>query len=140
MTNTTKIINFYEKMKPGDISRLSEIYEEDAFFKDPFNELKSLRDISRIFEEMFNELDDPYFVFIDKVSQNHQIFLTWDFVFTKSGRNFKIHGSSHLKLSDNGKITYHRDYWDVGEELLLKLPIIKTLYGALRKKLSVDKK
>mgnify|MGYP001100004968 CR=1 FL=1 len=138
MTNTTKIINFYEKLKAEDVSRLDEIYEQDAFFKDPFNELRSLSNIQKIFDEMFNELENPYFVFIDKISQNHQLFLTWDFVFTKSGRTFKIHGSSHLKITESGKISYHRDYWDVGEELLLKLPIIKTLYGALRKKLSID--
>ncbi|WP_372654358.1 nuclear transport factor 2 family protein [Halobacteriovorax sp.] len=138
MSNTTKIVNFYEKLKPADVSRLGEIYEEDAFFKDPFNELKSLSNIEKIFEEMFNELENPYFVFIDKISHNHQVFLTWDFVFTKNRRNFKIHGSSHLKLSESGKIMYHRDYWDVGEELLLKLPVIKSIYGALRNKLAVD--
>lgn len=140
MDNIRKITNFYENLKRENVSRLTDIYEEDTFFKDPFNELKSVSQIAKIFDEMFVELDDPRFIFIDQISQGTQLFLTWDFVFSRNGKAFKIHGSSHLKLSDKGKISYHRDYWDVGEELLLKLPIVKVIYGALRRKLSVDDK
>ena len=40
-----------------------------------------------------------------------------------------IHGVSHLRFDDEGKVTYHRDYRDTGEELYAKLPLIG---GAVR--------
>ena len=40
-----------------------------------------------------------------------------------------IRGVSHLRFGDDGKVTYHRDYWDTGEELYGKLPLIG---GAVR--------
>ena len=138
MSSLKKIRQFYEKLKIEDVEDLADIYEEDAFFKDPFNELKGLTNIRKIFDEMFHELKNPRFVFIDEINSSDQAFLSWDFLFEKAGRKYKIHGSTHLKLSANGKINYHRDYWDVGEELLLKIPILKNLYSVLRNKLSVN--
>ena len=85
---------------------------------------------------MFEKLERPRFVFIDKICDDDQMFLTWDFIFGVKGKEYKIHGSSHLKLNEKLLIIYHRDYWDVGEELLLKIPMVKNVYGAFRKKLS----
>lgn len=40
-----------------------------------------------------------------------------------------IRGVSHLRFGEDGKVIYHRDYWDTGEELYAKLPLIG---GAVR--------
>ena len=138
MSRVEKIRNFYENLKIEDVVNLSEIYVDNALFKDPFNELNSLADIRKVFDEMFHKLENPKFIFIDQIESSDQIFLTWNFVFSYSNKNFKIHGSTHLKVNTTGKITYHRDYWDVGEELLLKIPVVKSLYSLLRKKMSVQ--
>ena len=131
------ICQFYEELSVDDLKRLEDIYTQDVFFKDPFNEFKSIGLLKEVFEDMFENLENPKFIIIDKLKQNTEVFLTWDFNFSLSGKKIKIHGSSHLKLCENGKIYYHRDYWDVGEELLLKIPIIKFFYKKMRNKLSI---
>jgi steroid Delta-isomerase len=35
-----------------------------------------------------------------------------------------VRGTSHLRFASDGKICYHRDYWDAAEELYEKLPAI----------------
>ena len=87
---------------------------------------------------MFITFKNPHFVFIDTIENSEGIFLTWDFNLSYKEKLFKIHGSSHLKLNDEEKIVYHRDYWDVGEELLLKIPLIKSLYGFFQNKLALS--
>ena len=87
---------------------------------------------------MFITFKNPHFVFIDSIENGEGIFLTWDFIFSYKEKIFKIHGSSHLKLNDKEKIVYHRDYWDVGEELLLKIPLIKSLYRFFQNKLALS--
>lgn len=128
---------FYENLKKDDLDKLDEIYDENSTFKDPFNELDKLEDIKKIFIEMFEELENPRFIFIDEIKNSKSVFYTWDFIFLKSGKEYIIHGSSHLKLNEKQKIYYHRDYWDVGEELLLKIPLVKNFYGLLKNKLAV---
>ena len=137
MSPVDKIKDFYANLSEDRLKNISDLYVDNAFFKDPFNELDSLSDIKKIFEEMFDELDNPRFVFIDEIESQDQAFLTWDFVFSRSSREFKIHGSTHIKFNEENMVTYHRDYWDAGEELLLKIPIVKSLYSIIRNKLSV---
>lgn len=135
MKELTKLYEWYENLSETSLSNINSFYTPDAFFKDPFNEVNDLKKIERIFRHMFNQLENAHFVFIDKIEQNNQVFVTWNFIFINKGKTYIIHGSSHLKLTEAGLIFYHRDYWDVGEELLLKLPLIKNLYGMFRKKI-----
>jgi hypothetical protein len=108
-----------------------------VYFKDPFNEFNGLDKLNLIFSHMFKNLTNPHFVFIDIVESNDSSYLTWDFIFQVKGREMKIHGGSLLKWGEDGKVVYHRDYWDVGEELLMKIPMIKSIYKAFRNKLTV---
>lgn len=136
MKNIKELFDWYETLTPASLKDIDNFYATQAFFKDPFNELIGIEGLTKIYQDMFEKLEKPHFKFIDRICDDDQIFLTWDFTFAIKGKEYLIHGSSHLKLNDKLLIIYHRDYWDVGEELLLKIPVIKNLYGPLRKKLS----
>ncbi len=122
------IISFFENLRPSDLDHLNDIYHEDAKFKDPFNELSGIDNIRKVYQHMFDSLNNPHFVIIDSIKENQKLFLTWDFLFEIKKREYRIHGSTYFELTREGLIINHRDYWDVGEELLLKIPILKTLY------------
>ena len=47
-----------------------------------------------------------------------------------------MRGVAHLKCEADGKVCYHRDYWDAAEELYMKLPAIGTLMRGLRRMLA----
>lgn len=132
-----ELLYWYENLSPQSLNDLSQFYTEDSFFKDPFNEITGREKIKLIFEHMFENTEKPRFIFIDSIQEGNQVFLTWDFKFEINKKKYKIHGSSHLKLNTEGKVYYHRDYWDVGEEVLSKVPIIKSLYKMLTAKLRV---
>ena len=112
-------------------------YDDNVFFKDPFNEFYDREKLKKLFLHMVITFKNPHFAFIDTIENSEEIFLTWDFIFSYKEKLFKIHGSSHLKLNSEEKIVYHRAYWDVGEELLLKIPLIKSMYGFFRNKLAL---
>jgi hypothetical protein len=44
-----------------------------------------------------------------------------------------VRGGSHLKLAADGRISLHRDYWDVAEELYEKLPVVGSLMRWLKR-------
>jgi len=127
------VINLNE----SNLDNIVSYYDENVFFKDPFNEFNGREKLKKLFLHMLINFKNPHFVFLDTIENSKEIFLTWDFIFGYKEKIFKIHGSSHLKFNDEEKIVYHRDYWDVGEELLLKIPLIKSLYGFLQNKLSL---
>ncbi|MBC75902.1 MAG: isomerase [Halobacteriovoraceae bacterium] len=136
--NLEQLRVWYEGLSKETLSDIDKFYSSDVFFKDPFNEFSGIEKLTKLFDHMFEKLDNPHFVFIDEVKSDGQAFLTWNFLFSMKGKEYKIHGSSHLKFDENSKIEYHRDYWDVGEELILKIPGLAFLYGKLRKSLAVE--
>ena len=132
-----RIVAFFEALAPGDLARLDTLYTADAYFKDPFNEVRGVPGIQRIFGHMFEALDAPRFVVRDVIVQGDQCFLSWDFLFgmKRFSREAQcIRGGSHLRLAADGRIASHRDYWDAAEELYEKLPLIGGLMRWLKKR------
>ncbi|MBK8071954.1 MAG: nuclear transport factor 2 family protein [Ramlibacter sp.] len=138
MTDATdRIVRFFEALEPADLPRLSEIYSDEAVFKDPFNEVRGVPAIQRIFAHMFESLDEPRFRITARIAGNGECFLAWEFTFRmrrlRRGVPQCIRGGSHLQLAPDGRITLHRDYWDAAEELYEKLPGLGMLMRWLRR-------
>ena len=133
-----KIVLFFETLTPHSVSRFGAYYTEDAFFKDPFNEVHGLAEVQRIFEHVCVALYEPSFVITERVVDGDQCFLSWDFHFRfkKFSPEVRqtIRGATHLKLASDGRIRFHRDYWDAAEELYEKLPVVGGLMRWLKKR------
>jgi ketosteroid isomerase-like protein len=143
MTNSEAaqaIVDLFEDLKPEDLAWLGQYYAPDAYFKDPFNEVRGVPAIQKIFAHMFEQLHEPRFVIADRVVQGQQAFITWRFDFRPKGPATSevrtIRGATHLLLNEQGRITSHRDYWDAAEELYEKLPVLGALMRWLRRRLS----
>ena len=137
MNNLKELTGWYENLKKGSLDEIDLFYDENVFFKDPFNEFKGRDKLMKAFVHMFENLENPHFVILDTIENSRSAFLTWDFFLRIKGRAYKIHGSSHLKFNKGNRIVYHRDYWDVGEEILLNVPFIRLIYSYFRKKLAL---
>lgn len=84
----------------------------------------------------------PRFVITERLVDAHGSMLSWEFRFQPRGwgrgQTQCIRGVSHLKYAADGKIDYHRDYWDAAEELYMKLPLLGAVLRCLRKRLSAS--
>ena len=131
-----RLIRFFETIDAGNVSQLALVYSEDVFFKDPFNEVRGLDEVVRIFSHMFEQVDGPRFVVTSHVLQGDQAFLTWDFLFRMkrfSAAEQCIRGATHLRFDSDGRANFHRDYWDAAEELYEKLPLLGSLMRGLKR-------
>ncbi len=135
-----ELIRFYEKLAPENIARFSEFYGENAYFKDPFNEVHGLAAIQRIFTHMYTQVAEPRFTITGQVADANGAVLVWELRyrvrFWGKGEGQIMRGVSHLTFDADGKVTYHRDYWDTAEELYMKLPVIGLLMRALKRMLA----
>ena len=132
-----RIATLFERLVPADVARLGEYYDANARFKDPFNDVRGVPEVQRIFAHMFTALNEPRFVVRDAIVEGDQCFLIWDFLFRfkrGSAGLQTVHGSSHLVLDAHGRITLHRDYWDAAEELYEKLPVVSALMRWLKQR------
>jgi steroid delta-isomerase len=131
-----RVVRFYETLDPAALGRLETIYAGGAFFKDPFNEVRGLPAIRKIFAHMFGQVDAPRFIITARAMQGADAFLTWDFRFRMkrfSRAEQCIRGATHLQFDADGRVNVHRDYWDAAEELYEKLPVLGALMRTLKR-------
>ncbi len=140
-SHTARAIAFYEALTPATLIRLDAIYTEDARFIDPFNDVSGVAAIHQIFEHMFETLDAPRFQVVLSVTEGDNCFLLWNFRFRRKGGRATslVHGSTHVRFAADGRIAWHRDYWDPARELYETVPLLGALMRWLRHKLSAGK-
>ncbi|MBI1396574.1 MAG: nuclear transport factor 2 family protein [Betaproteobacteria bacterium] len=137
------LARFYESLRPESLDGLGRFYADEARFRDPFNDVSRLPEIRAIFEHMFRTLEEPRFEIVNRVVDGDQAMLEW--VFTFRVRRFRpatrrrVHGVSHVRFGPDGRVIYHRDYWDTGEELYAHLPVIGMLWRRLRAALATPR-
>jgi steroid Delta-isomerase len=136
--DVARVVQFFETLQPESVARMGDFYSQDAYFKDPFNEVCGLPSIQSIFSHMYVALEHPHFVVTQRVVQDAQCFLVWDFKFRfkrfDTTTEQVVRGTSHLRFDAEGRINYHRDYWDAAEELYEKLPVVRHLMRWLKRR------
>jgi steroid Delta-isomerase len=135
---TKRIAQYFANLSPASVAQLPEHYTPDAYFKDPFNEVRGVAQVRQIFEHMYEALDEPRFVITESVTQGDACFITWDFKFRfkrfDTVTTQTVRGCSHLRFAADARVSYHRDYWDAAEELYEKLPLVGRLMRWLKKR------
>jgi steroid delta-isomerase len=130
------LIEFFDHIALERVHQIAEFYTADAYFKDPFNEVHGIEKITHIFTHMFAQVDGPRFVVTGSVLQDEQAFLTWNFLFRMkrfSTEEQCIRGATHIRFATDGRVEFHRDYWDAAEELYEKLPVLGALMRGLKR-------
>ncbi|KQV90385.1 isomerase [Massilia sp. Root351] len=131
-----RLVRFYETLEPGTLGQVRGVYAPDAFFKDPFNEVRGHAAIIGIFEHMFKRVEEPRFLVTQFMAQDGQGFLTWEFRFGMRGAAGRqtIRGATHLEFGADGRVSMHRDYWDAAEELYEKIPLLGGFMRLLKRR------
>lgn len=138
LTGCDNLIHFYETINPATLHELANVYHPQAHFKDPFNSVNGTEAIKGIFSHMFRTVREPRFRITERVQQGKEAFLVWNFSFERSGsvsKTLTIHGVSHVRFHDDGRVIMHRDYWDPAEELYEKLPVLGGLMRWIKARL-----
>ena len=84
--NLDALIDFFHGLSPQSVARFPEFYSADAYFKDPFNEVRGVAGIQHIFTHMFDQVGEPRFVVGEKVVDDGGAMLIWTFSFQAARR------------------------------------------------------
>lgn len=132
-----EVIRFFETLTPATLARLQSVYCDDARFIDPFNDVAGHAAIRHVFEHMFVTVDAPQFEVFQAIGEADQCVMLWRFRFRRKGRSASttINGASHLRFAADGRVAWHRDYWDPARELYEGLPVLGAVMRWLRRRL-----
>ena len=136
---TERLALAYEALTPQTLPALLALYDKEAGFKDPFNDVRGAEALAHIYIHMFETLDAPRFKILHTATEGDLAYLVWDFSFRRKGKaaQWSIHGSTQIRYTPAGLVQDHRDYWDAAQELYEKLPVVGLLMRWLRGRLRV---
>ena len=129
---------YYKEFNQDSIAGLDRIYDQNAVFEDPIGKVEGLNDLKRHFSKMMSNVSYCRFEITDVMANDGQAFITWTMRFAHPKLNghkeITVTGVSEIKFDE--RITYHRDYFDVGSMFYEQVPILKTIIQALKKRLA----
>ena len=147
MTREAQLQNYvtaFETLTPENLEHdLGKLLAEDIYFKDPFNNVTGRAETLAIFKHMFASVDAPKFKVISAAQdiQNHHIaMLYWqfDFVMPSNQKPQQIDGMSRVTFDTLGRVKEHIDYWDAGEQVYAKVPLLGWGIRQVAKRLSAS--
>jgi steroid Delta-isomerase len=131
--------HYFETLTLDAVPRLAEYYAANAYFKDPFNEVRGIDQIEKIFRHMFATLDAPQFVIQEYWTNESSAVFLWEFQFRFRGKAVakqSFTGMSLLRFDAYNKINHHRDYWDAAEEIYEKVPLIGSTLRWMKRRMN----
>lgn len=117
----------FNELDKGNLHKLSEVYSEDIRFQDPLGSAQGLDQLTHYFASAYANAISCRFEFGDAVVDGSFSVIPWVMHLRHKrinrGKEIQVDGISHLRMAD-GKVCYHRDYFDAGQLLYENLPVV----------------
>jgi ketosteroid isomerase-like protein len=128
-------MNAFNVEGPQAVERIPDLYAEDVVFQDPIQTVHGLAPFLETNRRMMGRAKALEVEIADVFEAGDQIFCSWKMRYVpKMGPAIAIDGCTHCRVRD-GKIVYHRDYWDLLGSVVESLPVVAPVYKMLVKKL-----
>ncbi len=140
MTNNALISDFlklYNQLDKSNLELLGEVYGDNIVFEDPLHRIEGLPALTDYFANMYENLNQGQFDIHTLFEQDNKASVYWVMTFShkkiKQGQSLKVNGNTYLEF-ENGKVVYHRDYFDAGEMIYQHLPVFGTVINLIKRR------
>ena len=132
---TKKIFN---ELRADNTEILNEFYDENIVFEDPVGKIVGLGSMKSYYKNMYKDVTDIRFDFKETAKNKSVYFFKWNMWLAtpnlNGGKGFFVSGVSEIHFAD-GLVKYHRDYFDMGEMVYEKIPILGWLTRKIKGRL-----
>lgn len=133
-----RLKNAYQSLGNDNLDVVQTLYSTDVYFEDPSHAIQGRPALFGYFSRMFANLKDCQFKFHKTITNDTDIFMSWTMFLNhprlNKGRMIRVEGASYLRTR-NGKIYYHRDYFDMGAMVYENLPLLGRVVQTIKQRL-----
>ena len=133
-------VNALQKLSHAHLEDFFELTSAHIEFRDPFNHTRGQSAMRMIFNDMFDKLENVSFDVHSHAGDvtERLLYMHWTF----SARNkwtgqMSFQGMSRVHVSEDGLVDSHLDYWDAGEEMYERIPVLGTIIRRIKARLRV---
>lgn len=137
-----QFVEFYNALSANNLKSLAAIYHPDVQFIDPVHEIHGLASLEQYFAHAYARLSSCHFVPLQQAVQGNQGFLSWTMTLSHpaiaAGKNIEVQGCTALQWHSDGRIIYHRDYYDLTDMVYRHIPLLGWLTTKVKQKMAQD--
>ena len=139
MQQQEMIKNVFTTLRAENIQILDSFYAPDTKFIDPLGTHNGIKSVKAYYRNLYQNVKSIHFKFNDIVSNGNTHVLVWTMTLEAGGLNngkpIFLEGNSHIKFNDANLVTYHRDYFDMGEFIYEHVPVLGWTIKKIKNKL-----
>ena len=137
-TLLARVMEAFEHLGPDNLDAVQGLYAEDIYFEDPAHGIQGLAALMSYFKVLFANVERCQFRFHQAVPMGDDLFMSWTMLVQhrklRGGELIRVEGVSYLKTR-NGKVYYHRDYFDMGAMVYENVPLLGSIVRAIKQRL-----
>lgn len=131
-------INLYNNYGTTAIQRFGEIYEDALVFEDPVHKISGLSAYQQYCQKIGKQCREINFECHSVICQQNQACINWTMRYRHPslswGKPITVQGCTLLHFDE--KISYHRDYLDLGEMIYEHVPVLGRMIRKLKRRLA----
>ena len=136
------VVEFFNKATYENMETVcKEFYSNEIKFIDPLGEINGIEDMVKYYKNLYKNVDSIRFDAINDFEQNDERVFVWQMHLKHqkvgAGEPIVLDGVSVFKYED-GKVIYHRDYFDLGAMIYEKVPVLGSLIKWIKAKAHGD--
>jgi len=136
------VLDFYNNLSQNNLTTLADLYATNVEFIDPVHHMLGLDQLQQYFSHAYARLSSCHFMATAKIANQDQGCLSWVMTFTHeaigNGKSISVHGCSVVHWNSEGKISYHRDYYDLNEMVLQHIPLLGWVTKKIKQKMAKE--
>ena len=131
----------FNELNIDTMELLEDFYHEDVGFVDPVVDVHGLEDLRKHYVHQYAKAKEIGFEFVSEHIAGDTHTVEWNMTLrTKrlnKGKVFTVPGVSVITFEGN-KVIYHRDYFDLGDMLYERVPVMRFFTKKIKKRLHFD--
>lgn len=139
-SNLQKTKDAFDLLDKNHLDVVENFYDKNAIFQDPVHQITGTQAIRSYYAGLYEKVESIHFEYKRTSDIDNLVTLEWTMHLKSpslnSGREVTLDGVSLITFGGKeGKVIFHRDYFDMGEFIYEKIPILNQVIQFIKKRM-----
>lgn len=139
-TYAEKIDRIFNAVSKDNVDVVDEFYDSNVRFIDPLGEHQGIESVKAYYANLYRAVQEIRFEFHRHATEGQKVSSEWTMYLRASGLNggdeIQLDGVSFFEFDEaSGKVSYHRDYFDMGAFVYEQVPVLRSIIRFVKAKL-----
>ena len=139
MSQMERIKSVFTNLNANNSEILDSFYDKKVHFEDPLGLHNGIQSVKDYYKNLYKNVTFIEFIYTNTISEGNKHTLIWTMNLRTKGLNngeiISLDGNSVIIFNEENLVSYHRDYFDMGEFIYEHIPGLGWVIKKIKSKL-----